>query len=130
MRSPAGAAVVLLSALVSSGCAGSGGVAASCVGPQVALTPAEAAVGERVTVTVEWLREGCNDYTGADEERASVDVPVSFVQGDTRVHLGAVSGTGDRFSATLTATVPADGAAGPAEVVVGDSATADLTVLP
>ena len=113
-------------------CAGGGGdgAAASCVGPQVTLEPDRAAVGDVVSVTVEWLRDGCNDYSGADEEHALTDVPVSFVQGGRTVSLGTVSGTGDRFSGQLATAVPAGGVPGPAVVTVGAYGRADLTVLP
>ena len=109
---------------------GGAGAAASCVGPQVTLAPGAAAVGEEITVTVEWLREGCNDHSGADEERPRTDVAVSFVQGESEVPLGTVSGTGERFSGTLTAVVPAVGRPGVATVGVGPGASAELTVLP
>jgi hypothetical protein len=55
---------------------------------------------------------------------------VSFVQGDTRVQLGAGSGTGDRCTGSVTAAVPMDGVPGAAVVTVGAGNTADLTVLP
>ena len=129
----AGRAPLLLLALAAllAGCAGGGaGAAASCVGPLVSLSPASAAVGDEVTVDVEWLREGCNDTPGADEERALIDVPVSFVQGGTEVRLGTVSGTGERYAGTLTTAVPSAGVPGPAVVVVGEGSSAALTVLP
>jgi len=126
MRPVAGVVAVLLLA----GCSASGpGAAASCVGPAVTLDPARARAGEAVTVTVEWLREGCNDHTGADEERALTDVPVSFVQGGVRVLLGTVSGSGERYTGALPARVPAQAAPGAAEVTLGH-VTTRLTVLP
>jgi hypothetical protein len=129
MRSPVPALAVLV---LLTGCGGGagGGAAASCVGPQVTLEPDRAAVGDAVSVGVEWLREGCNDYSGADEEHALTDVPVSFVQGGRTVSLGTVSGTGDRFSGQLATAVPAGGVPGPAAVTVGAYGGADLTVLP
>jgi hypothetical protein len=133
MRSPDGAVgTVLLLALLLAGCGADGlGGAASCVGPSVTLDPVQARVGDDVTVTVEWLHEGCNDHDGADEERALRDVPVSFMQGGTRVLLGTVSGTGERYTGSLAAPVPAEAAPGAAVIAVGgDGNTADLTVAP
>jgi hypothetical protein len=130
MRSQTGGTSALLLAALLAGCGGGGGAAASCVGPTVTLTPARAAVGEDVTVRVEWLREGCNDHTGADEERPLTDVPVTFVQGDTRVPLGTVSGAGDHHAGTLTAPLP-EAAPGAASIELGVPAEpAELTVLP
>ena len=130
MRASVGLGALLLLA----GCAGSGGdeVAAACVGPQLGLAPAAAAVGDDLTVTVEWLREGCDDTGGADEERPVSDVPVVLVQGGTRVQLGTVSGRGDRYAGSLTASVPGEARPGPATVVLehGGSPAVDLTVLP
>ena len=83
-----------------------------------------------MTVRVEWLHEGCDDHSGADEERPLTDVPVAFVQGGTEVRLGTVSGTGERYAGTLTAVVPPGGVPGAAVVTVGEGSTAALTVLP
>jgi hypothetical protein len=116
--------------LTGCGAGGAAGAAASCVGPQLTLVPDRAAAGQQVTLSVEWLREGCDDHTGADEERPLTDVPVSFVQGATTVPLGAVSGTGDRYAGSLTVAVPGDAGPGPAEVRLGAGGRADLTVLP
>ncbi|GAB3353509.1 hypothetical protein [Modestobacter lapidis] len=95
-----------LVALLLAGCGAGGGAVAACVGPQVTLSPTEGPPGTPVTAEFEWLREGCNDYPGADEETAMVDVPVSFVQGGVEVPLGTVTGRGERWSATLQFTVP------------------------
>jgi hypothetical protein len=112
------------------GAGGGAGAASSCVGPQLTLVPDRAAVGQEVTVGVEWLREGCDDHPGADEERPLTDVPVSFVQGATEVRLGTVSGTGDRHAGSVTVTVPSSAGPGPAEVRLGAGGRAGLTVLP
>jgi hypothetical protein len=127
---------VLLAALLLAGCgagADGGDGAASCVGPQVALTPAEAVPGAPVTAEFELLHEGCDDHTGADEERAMVDVPVSFVQEGLDVPLGTVTGRGERWTATLEFAVPADSRPGGAAIRLGDAGGAvpgSFTVLP
>jgi len=129
MRPGAGVVAVLLLA----GCsAGSAGAAASCVGPVMTVDPAQARGGDPVTVTVEWLHEGCNDHSGADEERPLTDVPVSFVQDGVRVLLGRVSGTGERYTGTLTVPLPAQATPGAAGVALGsaEGTTTRLTVLP
>ena len=118
-----GGRALVLGALLLAGCGAGGGagggVAASCVGPQVTLTPAEGPPGTPVTAAFEWLREGCNDHTGADEESALVDVPVSFEPTEGTVQLGTVTGSGERWAATLVFTVPDAAVPGPAAVRLG-----------
>jgi len=132
MRIGAAGAVAGLALLAGCSAGGGGTSAAACAGPQLTLSPAEATVGQQVTATVEWLHSGCDDTGGADEERPLVDVPVSFVQGGTTVLLDEVSGTGERYSATLVFPVPAEATPGPAELTVAGSGVlpATLTVLP
>jgi hypothetical protein len=87
-------------------------------------------VGDDVTVRVDWLREGCDDYSGADEERSPTDVPVVFVQGGTRVPLGTVSGSGDRHAGDLTVPLP-EAAPGAARIELGVPAEpAEVVVRP
>ena len=127
-----GAVIVIVGVLAGCGGGGNGTSAASCTGPQVTFSPAQAVVGQEVTATVEWLRSGCDDTGGADEERPLVDVPVSFVQGSTSVPLGEVSAAGARYGATVVFPVPAAAVPGPAGLGVagfGDL-SATLTVLP
>jgi len=132
MRIGAAGAVTALGLLAGCSAGGGGTSAASCTGPQVTLAPTQAAVGQEVTATVEWLHSGCNDTGGADEERPLVDVPVSFVQGSTTVLLDEVSGAGERYSATLVFPVPAEATPGPAGLAVAGSGVSPttFTVLP
>lgn len=113
----AGPAAVLLA----TGCAAGGpGAAAGCVGPElVALTPDRGSASTSVEMTVEWLREGCNDHTGADEERPSEDVPVYFSQQDGETLVGTMTGAGERYRDTLRFQVPATATPGPAELYLG-----------
>jgi hypothetical protein len=123
----------LLAAGLLSACGGPpAGVAASCVGPQLTLTPAEGTPGTPVTAAFEWLHEGCNDYSGADEERPLVDVPVTFVQGGLEVPLGTVTGSGERWADALAFGVPDAALPGPAEIRLDGSAAGatPFTVLP
>jgi hypothetical protein len=124
----------LLAAGLLSGCGGPSGpgAAASCVGPQVTLTPGEGTPGTPVTAAFEWLHEGCNDHSGADEETALVAVPVSFVQGGRTVPLGTVTGRGERWADALVFAVPDAALPGPAEIRLDRSApgATPFTVLP
>ena len=129
---------VLAAGLLSAGllfaCGGTGGpgAAASCAGPQVALSPAQGAAGTPVTAGFEWLHEGCDDYSGADEERALVDVPVEFVQGGATLPLGSVTGSGERWADSLVFAVPDAARPGPAEIRLDAPApgATPFTVLP
>ena len=128
----AAAAALLAGVLTACGPSGGVGAAGSCVGPQVTLTPAEGTPGSPVTAAFEWLREGCNDHTGADEESALVDVPVTFDSGGTQVPLGSVTGSGERWADTLVFTVPDTALPGPAGIRLGPDfpEPTPFTVLP
>lgn len=127
-----GGRALVLVALLLAGCGSGGGVAASCVGPQVTLTPTEGPPGTPVTAAFEWLRQGCDDHPGADEESALVDVPVSFDTGGTAVPLGSVTGSGERWADTLVFTVPDTTLPGPAGIRLGPDfpEPTPFTVLP
>jgi hypothetical protein len=93
---------------------------ASCVGPQlVALSPDQGPALASIDLTVEWLREGCNDTNGSDEERARSDVPVFFAQQDDETLVGTVTGSGERYSATLRFQVPDTATPGSAVLSLG-----------
>ncbi len=113
-----------------SGCAAGSAPAASCAAPLVRVAPAEARAGDQVVVTVTGLHEGCNDHNGADEERPMLDVPITFLQGDTGRLVGEVSGTGETYAGRASIAVPADAEPGPATVSVAATFTAELIVLP
>jgi hypothetical protein len=117
-----GRAIALVAALLAvAGCgtAATAGTAASCVGPQPALAPDRAAVGQQVTYTVEWLTIGCRDTNPSDEVvRPLRDVRVEVVQGSGHAVVGRVSGTGEHFSGSLTFALPAWLRPGTAEIVL------------
>lgn len=131
-RAAVAALALVAGALSACGHAGDGGVAASCVGPQVVLTPAEGPPGSSVSAAFEWLRQGCNDHSGADEESALADVPVSFEHAGAAVPLGTVTGSGDRWADTLVFTVPDTAVPGPAAIRLGTEfpEPTPFTVLP
>ena len=132
VRSRAGLAAAGL--LVLAGCSAGGGSASggSCAPPGVSLDPVQARVGDEVVVAATWLRVGCDDTGHSAEERPLTDVPVSFVQGETRVPLPAMSATGGDSSGSVSFAVPARATAGPAQVVLDapDAPVVTLTVLP
>ncbi|GAB4082435.1 hypothetical protein GCU67_10690 [Modestobacter muralis] len=129
MRSPAGwvLAVVVLALLP--GCTGA---QASCAAPEMSVAPSQARVGDQVVVTMARLQESCSGDDGSDEDRPLTEVPVSFVQGGTRVPLARVAGRGDGFAGSITVPVPAQAVPGAALVTAGDTdwLTVPLTVLP
>lgn len=101
-------------------CGAGNGSSASCVGPQlVSLSPDEGAADAAVTLTVEWLRDGCNDYTGADEGRPRKDVPVYFSQRADETLVGTLSGTGAHFRGSIRFLVPTTARPGPATLLLG-----------
>jgi hypothetical protein len=113
--------VAIAPVLLATACGPGGtGASASCVGPQlVALSPDHGPALSSIDVTVDWLREGCNDYSGADEERPWSDVQVYFAQQETRTLVGTMTGAGDRYSATLRFQVPPAATPGPAILYLG-----------
>jgi hypothetical protein len=119
--SPGRAIVLAATLLATAGCGTSttSGVGASCAGPQPALAPDRAAVGQQVTYTVDFLATGCQDTNPSDEVVEPLrGVPVELVQGSGHAVVGTVSGSGERYSGSLTFAVPAWLRPGTAEVVL------------
>jgi hypothetical protein len=125
-------------ALVAAACAAGGcgptatvetaGTAGSCAGPQAALAPQRAAVGQQVTYTVEWLAIGCRDTEPSDEVVEPLrDVGVEVVQGSGHAVVGRVSGAGERYSGSLRFVLPVWLRPGTAEVVLHAPAPERLT---
>ena len=97
------------------------GVAASCAGPRLALSPVSAAPGQQVGLSVEWLHSGCADTVPVvDPEGALADVPVEVVQGSTRAVVGTISGRGPQFTGALQFALPEWLRPGPAALVLDD----------
>jgi hypothetical protein len=95
------------------------GAAASCVSPQlVTLSPQHGPARTSVSLTVEWLHEGCNDTTGADEETPRT-APVYFSQQHIETLVGTMTGSGEHFRAALRFDVPATATPGPAVLHLG-----------
>jgi hypothetical protein len=117
----AGRAIATVAAvLVLAGCGTSttSGVGGSCAGPQPALAPDRAAVGQQVTYTVDFLATGCRDTDPSDEVVQPLrGVPVEVVQGSAHVVVGTVSGSGERYTGSLTFALPAWLRPGTAEVL-------------
>lgn len=127
------ALAALLFAVAGCGSSPTAGTAASCVGPQPALAPAQAAAGQQVVYTVEWLHSGCRDTDPSDEvEKPLLDVGVEVVQGSGHALVGRVSGTGEHFSGSLTFALPDWLRPGTAEIVLHAPAAERLpfTVVP
>jgi hypothetical protein len=101
------------------GAGANAGGAASCVGPQlVALSPHHGPAQTSIGMTVEWLREGCNDTNGADEEKPRT-APVYFGQQHTETLVGTMTGSGEHYRAALRFDVPSTATPGPAVLYLG-----------
>jgi len=102
-----------------SGCTGGmgGNAAASCVGPQVSVSSVSVSPGETVTVFGKWLHSGCDDGSGEEEQPYS-DVAVLFLQADRSIELARVDATGDRSTATIDVSIPADAPPGAAALAI------------
>ena len=128
MRAAAGTVLVVVLLGLLPGC----GTDDDCRDPQVSLSPDRARVGEQLTVTMDRVRPGpdCPDDDARGDDL--VEVPVSFVQGDTRVELGRVAGPGEGFGGAITVPVPAQATPGAAQVTAGDDdwLTVPFTVVP
>ncbi len=129
-------AVLLLAGCGGSPAGGTTGSSASCAGPTLAGAPASAAPGDTVHVTGDFFAATCNDtgVNGADPGRPVplTDLTLQLRQGDRRWTLAeGVDASGERWSVDEVATVPADVAAGEAEVlVVGYGSPASVAVVP
>lgn len=114
--------------LLVAACGSGSGTAASCAGPQlVALTPEHVAAGAAVTVTVEWLHDGCNDTINvgaggphpANEETPRTNVPLYFAQQPDEKLVGTMSGSGAHYRGVLRFAVPSSARPGPATLLLG-----------
>ena len=132
MRSPAGTVLAVLLVVLLPGCTGEEAAEVSCAAPEMSVAPSEAHVGDEVVITMARLQQGCSDDDGSVEDRPLTEVPVSFVQGDTRVPLARVAGRGQGFGGSVSFPVPDQAAPGPALVTAGDDdwLTVRFTVLP
>jgi hypothetical protein len=124
---PALAALVAGVALAIAACRDpAAGAGTSCAGPQPTLSSRSVVPGQQVILSVDWLHSGCRDMGGSAGARQSeaplVDVPVEVVQGATHTVVGTVSGRGERFTGTLTFTLPGTLQPGDASVVLGGGA--------
>ena len=111
--------LAVASLLLLSACGGGAGAAASCVAPRlVTLSPEHGPARTAVSMTVQFLHEGCNDTTGAHEERPRT-VPVYFTQQHVETPVGTMTGAGRLYTATLRFDVPATATRGPAVLSLG-----------
>lgn len=95
------------------------GAAASCVGPQlVSLSPHSAPPRRSISLTVEWLQEGCHDANGPNDVRPRT-AAVYFGQQQSETLVGTMTGAGTHYIATLRFDVPAAAVPGPAVLYLG-----------
>ncbi|MDQ1661808.1 MAG: hypothetical protein QOJ68_1788 [Blastococcus sp.] len=101
------------------GAGANAGAAASCVAPQlVALSPQSGPARTSISMTVEWLHEGCHDTNGPDEQRPRT-APVYFSQQHVETLVGTMTGSGEHYRAALRFDVPATATPGPAVLHLG-----------
>ena len=113
--------LVLAPLLLVSACGGGADAAgaASCVGPQlVSLSPQHGPARTSISLTVEWLNEGCHDTNEPSDERPRT-AALYFHQQQTETLLGSMTGAGPRYTATLRVEVPARAVPGPAVLYLG-----------
>jgi hypothetical protein len=84
----------------------------------VALSPHHGPARSPISLTVEWLHEGCNDTNGANDERPRT-AAVYFGQQHTETLVGSMTGAGAHYAATLHVDVPASAVPGPAVLSLG-----------
>jgi hypothetical protein len=138
---------VLLSAALLAGCGGGDPAATTsddgaCAAPSTFVAEPTIAPGQTVQVVGEDLWSGCRDsgsvagdgtasYEGwedVDDPTPLTAQPVTWTQGDTVVELAIVD-IDPTGAVELDVTVPADARPGAAELAIGDSLPAEVTVV-
>lgn len=97
----------------------SSGVAASCVGPQITVSPARTVGGSELRIRGYWLSADCNDTGNFGQERPYQNLSIQLQQGARRLTLArGVDAGGVRKSIDLNVKLPRDAAVGRAGIVL------------
>jgi hypothetical protein len=113
-------------ALLLSGCASSG-AEASCVGPQVTVTPETFSAGDDVRVAGEFFLADCYDTGQTGTPPASKDVEIRLVTPENTFVLATVDAD-EKGDIDAAVTVPDDVPAGPARIETGSGGSVDVEV--
>ena len=106
------------------------GVAASCAGPLVTVSPTSAAAGDDVHVRGRWFAADCYDtgQTGTPPPLTGLELEV-MQDGSAWTLARDLDATGEKYELEVTVRLPTELKAGPAVVrVVGYGSPADLQI--
>jgi hypothetical protein len=125
IRPAAGALAVLLVG----GCASSS-AGASCAGPNLTVTPASVAAGDRVRIEGEFFFDECYDTGQPGTPPATRDIELRLVTpgAATRTFRLATVDADDDGEIGTTVDIPDDVPAGPARIEAGTSRPVDVVV--
>jgi hypothetical protein len=128
MNGRAAAAVVV--PLLGLAACDSGAAAASCVGPQVTVTPTTFAAGEEVRLQGQWFLDDCYDGGQPGTPPATHDVEIRVVSSGAAARTVVLDtlDADDEGRIDTTLTIPADVPPGPARIEAGESVPADVVV--
>jgi hypothetical protein len=126
IRPAAGALAVLLLA----GCAVTSTAGASCVGPQVTVTPTTFGAGDRVRVEGEYFFDDCYDGGQPGNPPATRDIEFRLVPSEAgaRTFVLTAVDADDDGEVDTTVDIPDDVPAGPARIEGGFGRPADVVV--
>jgi hypothetical protein len=122
-------AVGTLAVLLLAGCASST-AGASCVGPQMTVTPTTVAAGDSVQVEGQWFFDDCYDGGQPGNPPATQDVDLRLVTSGAaaRTFVLTTVDADDDGEVHTTVAIPDDVPAGPARIESGIGRPADVVV--
>lgn len=130
MRTVWGLVVVggVLAGCSSAGCGDDGG-AASCVAPEVTVSPQSADLGGTVQVSGRYFLDGCADTNCSPPAHPLTDIRVTLTpEGAGAREIGRVDAAGELGTFDVPLRIPVDLPTGPATVTVGSAAPFRVTV--
>jgi len=123
-RAPLALALLVVAPLLYA-CAGSTS-SSSCEAPNITVSPSTVRVGESVKITGRFFTDGCDDMGKGEQIRPLQDQDVVFSQGGKSTTLTQVDSPDGTIAVTVT--IPASAVTGEAELQVGGSIPASVTV--
>ena len=121
---------VLMSAAMLSACSQGGSSAeASCAQPHTTVSPAQAQPGQSIQVTAEVQWSDCPDQGDNNHGHALQDQAVTWRESGSSTELARVDADPDTGQAQSTVQIPAAATPGTAEIRIGNSAVATITVI-